>query len=150
MDCPHVSCDCTCTSVLTSFYRFALTIAKARKTQWEDPRTGKPAKQNMSKQDSISYSRDFAQAKKNFRAKLLKRQPQGYVSGHIVKRVRVAWDSCPDRTHVVFSRRCQCDIRVSRENILEETFRLIRSQPPEKLRARLMIRFEGGPALGGE
>jgi hypothetical protein len=63
-----------------------LVIAKARKTQWEDPRTGKPAKQNITRQDSISYSRNFAQAKRNFRAKLLKRQPQGYVSGQAFNR----------------------------------------------------------------
>lgn len=57
--------------------------------------------------------------------------------------------SCRPVAHapVVF----QCDIRVHRENILEESFRAVRMQSPEKLKARLMIRFEGGSirAVGG-
>ncbi|CAG0903242.1 unnamed protein product [Cyprideis torosa] len=89
-----------------------------RTTQWEDPRISNPSIAG----NPVPYSRDYKAKYQNFRAHLRERRPADLPK--------------------------QCDIRVRRDRVFEDSYRIISTvKKADQLKAKLWIEFAGEKVL---
>ncbi|EGD73425.1 hypothetical protein PTSG_12263 [Salpingoeca rosetta] len=108
-----------------------------RTTTFEDPRL---AVQERRRQEALTHEAQLPRYKRDLRRKLLKLR---HLFAYIRQKDATRYGEVVDGQHRVKP----VDICVSRDNIFEDSFRIIMRMTPPQLRARLNIAFFGEDAL---